>query len=285
MAKNPARGQNINPKNTIPNLVGMTRTTAQALLSSLGFTYSESSTNTGDAGQNGIISSQGVTAGNTELLGINVPYVYQTFSFAPFGFTPFGAFGFTPFGAFGFTPVAFSFSTFGFTPFGAFGFLQFGFSPSQCIDENTLVKTPKGDIAVKDLSIGDIVYSVNFNEINESNSLILNSQTLTIDKLIETEINNIEISEKDTVICFNNAYSSKFSQEQPMFIKRDGDYSVIPAGLVDTGDFLIKLNIDGIIVEELIEKVENLTGSFNVYSLALNSQSSYVAGGVLVHTK
>jgi hypothetical protein len=278
MAKNPARGQNINPKNAIPNLVGMTRTTAQALLSGLGFTYSESSTNTTDPAQNDIITSQTVTAGSTELLGTQVPYVYQTFSFTPFGFAPFGAFSFTPFGAF-------SFVTFSFTPFGAFGFLQFGFSPSQCIEENTLVKTPNGGIPVKDLKMGDSIYSINIDEVNTNNSISLNSSTLTATGFVEVEIDDISVSQKDTVVCFNEDYSSKYSQEQPFFIKRDGSYGVISAGLVNEGDYLIKINEDGSTEESLINNIEIFNGDFNVYSLSLSSQTWYIAGGCLVHTK
>jgi hypothetical protein len=278
MAKNPARGQNINPKNAIPNLVGMTRTTAQALLSSLGFTYSESSTNTTDPAQNDIITSQTVTAGSTELLGTQVPYVYKTFSFTPFGFAPFGAFSFTPFGAF-------SFVTFSFTPFGAFGFLQFGFSPSQCIEENTFVKTPNGDIPVKDLKMGDSIYSINIDEVNTNNSISLNSSTLTATGLVEVEIDDISVSQKDTVVCFNEDYSSKYSQEQPFFIKRDGSYGVISAGLINEGDSLIKINEDGSTQESLINNIEIFNGDFNVYSLSLSSQTWYIAGGCLVHTK
>lgn len=281
MAKNPARGQNINPKNAIPNLVGMTRTTAQALLSGLGFTYSESSTNTADAGQNGIISSQAVTAGSTQLLGTQVPYVYQTFSFAPFGFAPEPpppVFSFTPFGAF-------SFVTFSFTPFGAFGFLQFGFSPSQCIEENTLVKTPNGDIPVKDLKMGDSIYSINIDEVNTNNSISLNSSTLTATSLVEVEIDDVSVSQKDTVVCFNEDYSSKYSQEQPFFIKRDGFYGVISAGLINEGDYLIKINEDGSAEKSLINNIEIFNGNFNVYSLSLSSQAWYIAGGCLVHTK
>jgi hypothetical protein len=287
MAKNPARGQNINPKNAIPNLVGMTRTTAQALLSSLGFTYSESSTSTSNAGQDNIISSQAVTAGNTELLGTQVPYVYQTFSFSPFGFSPAPepppepVFSFTPFGAFSFvtTPV------FGFTPFGAFGFLQFSFVPSQCIEENTLVKTPNGDIPVKDLKMGDSIYSINIDEVNTNNSISLNSSTLTATGLVEVQIDDIYVSQKDIVVCFNEDYYSKYSQEQPFFIKRDGFYGVISAGLINEGDYLIKINEDGNTEESLVNNIEIFNGNFNVYSLSLSSQTWYVAGGCLVHTK
>lgn len=282
MAKNPARGQNIIAKNVIPNLVGMTRTTAQSLLSSLGFTYTESSSSTADPAQNDVIDTQGVTAGNTELLGTNVPYTYKTFSFSPFGFTPFGAFSFVP--VFGFTPVSFGFVTFSFTPFGAFGFLNFGFSPSQCLHEDTFVKTPNGDIQVKFLNIGDSVYSVDADELNINNSITLSSTTLKSKGLSISEINNIVVSEKDTVVSFNDD-DNKFSQEQPIFIKRDGIYSVIPVGLVDNGDYILKINNNGNIEEVLIESIKNHSGEFKVYSLSLSSNLWYIAGECLVHTK
>jgi hypothetical protein len=280
MAKNPARGHNIIAKNVIPNLVGMTRTTAQSLLSSLGFTYTETSENTENEEENNTVSSQEINSGNTELLGTNVPYTYKTFSFAPFGFTPFGAFAFTPFS---FTPI-FSFSFFSFTPFGAFGFLNFGFSPSQCVHEDTLINTPNGMIPIKNLNIGDSVYSIDSDSLNKESSINLNSTELISKGLSITEINNIDISEKDTVISFNNE-DFKVSQEQPIFIKRDNVYGVISAGLVDESDYLIKINNIGEIEEVKIDSIQNYSGHFNVYSISLNENSWYIAGDYLVHTK
>ena len=93
-----------------------------------------------------------------------------SFSFTPFSFVPFGAFGFTPFGAFGFTPFGFTpFGAFGFTPFGFTPFGAFTFSPPKCIDEDTLISTPNGLVAAKDLQIGDEVYTISLQEIPESN--------------------------------------------------------------------------------------------------------------------
>ena len=220
--------------------------------------------------------------------------ITTTFSFAPFGafsFTPFGAFqfvpfGFTPFGAFSFTPFgAFSFVSFGFTPFGAFGFLNFGFSPSQCLHEDTLVSTSNGKIPAKDVKIGDTVYTLDIAEINPEESMSLSSAALTSNGIVEAEINNIETSEKDIVIWFNNDDSAKFSQEQPMFVKRDGQYGILQSGLVDSGDYLIKISEDGSITETLVEEVNTLEGSFTVYSFSSGPQSWFIAGDYLVHTK
>jgi hypothetical protein len=204
-----------------------------------------------------------------------------SFSFAPFGFTPFGAFGFTPFGAFGFTP----FGAFGFTPFGAFGFLNFGFSPSQCVHEDTLIKTPNGLVAAKDIKIGDSIYTLDLNEINSEDPLSLNSASLTSTGLIQSEVQNIEASQKDTLVWFNSDESAKFSQEQPMFVKRDGQYGILSSGLVDVGDILIKVSESGEISETVVTEIGTQEGNFNVYSFATGPKSWYIAGDYLVHIK
>jgi chitodextrinase len=204
-----------------------------------------------------------------------------SFSFTPFGFAPFGAFGFTPFGAFGFTP----FGAFGFTPFGAFGFFQFGFAPSQCVHEDTLIKTPNGLIPAKYINVGDTIYTLDISEINSEDSLSFNSESLISTGLIETEIQNIDPSQKDTIVWFNGDDSAKFSQEQPMFVKRDGQYGILPSGLVDTNDILIKVSPEGEIVETPVTEVNTQEGTFNVYSFSTGPKPWYIAGDYLVHIK
>ena len=138
---------------------------------------------------------------------------------------------------------------------------------------------------LKDLKMGDFIYSINIDEVNSNNSISLNSNTLTATGLVEVEIDDISVSQKDAVVCFNEDYSSKYSQEQPFFIKRDGFYGVISAGLINEGDYLIKINENGTTEESLINNIEIINGDFNVYSLSLSSQTWYIAGGCLVHTK
>jgi len=66
-------------KVTIPNLSGLTRTQAQSLLSSLGLTYSESTTNTSDSGLTNYIQSQAVSSGSTVLIGSSLPFIYYNY--------------------------------------------------------------------------------------------------------------------------------------------------------------------------------------------------------------
>lgn len=107
MAKNIGRGNKIFRRNTIPNLVGQSKTTAESTLTNLGFNYNTTNENTGDNNLNNTIKSQSIAAGENAALGTTVNLVNYVFSFVPFG-----AFGFTPFG---FTPT-FSFAPFSFAP-------------------------------------------------------------------------------------------------------------------------------------------------------------------------
>jgi len=246
-----------------------------------GYTWTSSDSKTGtQAGTSVTVSQEAGSAqtynvyatnanGNSETSASSAS-VTTTFSFVPFGFAPFG---FTPFGAFG------------FTPFGAFGFFQFGFAPSQCVHEDTLIKTPNGLIPAKYINVGDTIYTLDISEINAEDSLSFNSESLISTGLIETEIQNIDPSQQDTIVWFNGDDSAKFSQEQPMFVKRDGQYGILPSGLVDTNDILIKVSPEGEIVETPVTEVNTQEGTFNVYSFSTGPKPWYIAGDYLVHIK
>ena len=253
--------------------------TGGSAITSYTWTSSDSKTGT-QAGTSVTVSQEAGTAQTYNVYATNAngnsstsaasASVTTTFSFTPFGFAPFG---FTPFGAFG------------FTPFGAFGFFQFGFAPSQCVHEDTLIKTPNGLIPAKYISVGDTIYTLDISEINSEDSLSFNSDSLISTGLIETEIQNIDPSQKDTIVWFNGDDSAKFSQEQPMFVKRDGQYGILPSGLVDTNDILIKVSTEGEIVETPVTEVNTQEGTFNVYSFSTGPKPWYIAGDYLVHIK
>ena len=66
-------------KVTIPSLSGLTRAQAQSLLTSLGLTYSESTTKTSDSGLTNYISSQSLSSGSTVVIGSSLPFVYYNY--------------------------------------------------------------------------------------------------------------------------------------------------------------------------------------------------------------
>ena len=219
---------------------------------------------------------------------------FGAFGFTPFGFTPFGAFGFTPFGftpfgAFGFTP----FGAFGFTPFGAFSFAPFGFSPPRCIDENTLIDTPNGLVAAKDLQVGDQVYTVSLQEVPLSDEtgqydfdyVGFESDTLTPLEKTVTTIITIDPSTRDMVICFNGEQDKLYSTSQPVFAKSNNKYQVMPTGALSAGDYLISVNNDGSFAEILIETIDAISKNTTVYQFNCEPADWFIAGGYLVHNK
>jgi hypothetical protein len=249
-------------------------------------------------------------SGTSAASGSVTSFSFTPFSFAPFGafgFTPFGAFGFTPFGftpfgftpfgAFGFTPFGFTpFGAFGFTPFGAFGFTPFGafgFSPPKCIEENTLIDTPNGQVAAKDLQVGDEVYTVSLQEVPLSDEtgqhdfdyVGFESDTLTSLEKTTTTILSIDSSTRDTVLCFNNEQEKLYSTSQPIFVKSDNKYQVMPTGAVSVGDYLVAVNVDGSLTEILVETVDSITKNAVVYQFNCEPADWFIAGGYLVHNK
>ena len=304
MAKNPGRGNKGSRKNSVPNVVGVAKTTAETNLTNAGFVYNTTNENTTDSNLNNTIKSQDITAGEVRSIGTNVNLVNYTFSFVPFGFTPFGAFGFTPFGftPFGFTPFGFTpfgFTPFGFTPFGftpVFSFTPittFSFSPPSCIDEDTLISTPGGLVAARNLQVGDEVYTVSLQEVPESDItgqydfdyVGFMSETLTSVQKTITTIVSIQPSPRNVVLCFNGEEEKLFSTSQPMFVKSNNFYQVIPAGAVEIGDYLIKVDINGNFIEVLVESVENIAKDTTVYQFNCEPEDWFIAGDYLVHNK
>ena len=276
MAKNPGRGNKGARKNSVPNVVGAAKTTAQTTITNAGFTYTITNENTSDAGLNETIKSQDIAGGEVRALGTNVNLVNYTFSF-----TPFGAFGFTPFG---FTP--FGFTPFGFTP-------VFSFSPPTCIHGDTLIDTKNGKVKAKDVQIGDEVVSVSFNEIPDSSEdgggdfdyVGFISPTLTPKEKTFTTVVDIVPSIKNTLMYFNQENSSLFSTTQPFFVKRNDNYEIIPSGAIEVGDFLISIDNDGSLIEIQVLNIDYITEEDTVYQFGCEPQDWFIAGNYLVHNK
>jgi len=281
MAKNPGRGNKIFRRNTIPNVVGQNITTARSTLASLGYSHATTTENTGDSGLADKVKTQD-KVGDAQV-GSTVNLVQYTFSFAPFG-----AFGFTPFG---FTP--FGFTPFGFTPFG---FTPFGFTPwagpSNCIHEDTLIRTPNGDVAAKDIKVNDAVLTINIEEIplqgldsGDYDWRSIAIPTLTSLGNLETLITKTEESTVQEVVWFNGESESKFSLKQPILIKGDPFYLFVESGAVKVGDVLIKVASDGSITEVPITSVDTDDSSHKVYQFGCEPQDWFIAGNYLVHNK
>jgi hypothetical protein len=270
MAKNPGRGNKIFRRNTIPNFVGQPTINAQSTLTSLGYNYTVTSENTGDSNLNNTVKSQD-KEGVVEL-GATVNLVNYTFSFAPFG-----AFGFTPFG---FTP-------FGFTPFG---FTPYRVGP--CVHEDTLIRTPNGDVPAKELKIDDLMTSIDLEEIPMGSSdetdydwRAIAIPTATSRGIVDVTVTAVVPSIVQEVVWFNGDINSKFSLNHPMFIKGDPYYVFVEAGGIGIGDVLIKVAEDGSIVEMPVTSVDTDDSSHTVIQFSCEPQDWFIAGNLLGHNK
>jgi hypothetical protein len=162
-----------------------------------------------------------------------------------------------------------------------------------CIHEDTLISTPNGLIAAKDVLVGDIIYAVKLAEIpNESlesdeydYSAFASSSLVSTSGLVEVTVTQASPSTKASVMFFNGENDKKFSLEQPMFIKKDSVYQVIDSGFIEEGDFLVKIDESGNIIETLVTSIDVVQEESIVYSFGCEPEDWFIAGGYLAHNK
>ncbi len=276
MAKNINRAKSALVKNAIPNIVGLTRTTANSLLTSLGFKYTETVQATSTIGNDdSLVRGQDIAQDTVKPLDTTINATVYQFGFTPFGFTPFG---FTPFAAFAFTP----FSAFGFTPGSKF-----------CVDQDTpILVVGENDSVIekpaKDIQVGDSIWSATFDEyIDESRDGYkgyLYSKTLTNTKIVKSTVNSVVPSTRTETIIFNKDMSKRFSVTERILVKRKNIYQYVPSGTILIGDYFLQYNQDGTVSEEIItdrEVIFNETRT--VYRFGVEPIDHLFAGNMLVH--
>jgi hypothetical protein len=87
------------------------------------------------------------------------------------------------------------------------------------------------------------------------------------------------------VICFNGEQEKLYSTSQPIFVKSNNKYQVMPTGAVSAGDYLISVNNDGSFAEILIETIDAISKNTTVYQFNCEPADWFIAGGYLVHNK
>ena len=116
--------------------------------------------------------------------------------------------------------------------------------------------------------------------------ITFDSTTLTSTSgLVETTVVNAMPSIKEEYMYFNNEQDIKFSLEQPMFVKRENEYEVLPSGMVEEGDYLLKIDENGNIVQSLVESITVVQEECLTYLFDCEPQDWFIAGGYLVHNK
>jgi hypothetical protein len=109
--------------------------------------------------------------------------------------------------------------------------------------------------------------------------------TITSTELVETTITEIVESVKAGITYFNGNDLAKYSSEQPVFIKSEGQFQVRIVGNLVVGDMLIKVLEDGTYLEEEILEITVLEDPATVYRFSCGEYHWFIAGGYLVHNK
>ena len=299
------RGKSGTRKTSVPDFSGQSPSYTQTTLTSLGFIYIYTTTDTTTESDNLKIYSQSISSGQLYTLGSQVAvqyYVYVAPFFPPF--FPFFPPYFPPFFPFfpPYFPPFFPFFPPYFPPF--FPFFPPRFTPvgpyfPACLDENTLVLTNEGMKPAKDIKVGDTLLTVDALGLsNQPNAtpLEINVKNLNITNLRSTQVTNVIVSDKTDRVYFNENAKIQFTETHPIFVKRNNEYRVVEAGSVQEGDIIIiidisllkeQINISEVITETVINKVEKKTLDVakSVYTFSCDPYNWYFAGNILTHNK
>jgi hypothetical protein len=158
----------------------------------------------------------------------------------------------------------------------------------RCVEENTLIDTPRGLVAAKDIKIGESLYAVSIAELDTDQRAtrdfnIGSTFTLTNPEPVETQVTVIKISMKSEIMYFNDNYEAKFSDQHTMFAKVDGQYVTKSSGELKVGDYLLRMQEDGSYIDEEITSINMLEIPTPVYEFSCEPYHWFIAGGYLVH--
>ena len=151
--------------------------------------------------------------------------------------------------------------------------------------------TPSGQIPVKNLQVGDVIWSTPIAELDPSQpdwqKYAWNSSSLTTGDLVETTITAIDSVEESDIICFNDNNDIRLTFTQPMFVKTaTGEYKIKEAYYVEVGDSLIVIDSAGDKVEVPVTSIEHFTDEVvTVYQLSCEPYDWFFVSGILIHNK
>jgi hypothetical protein len=207
------------------------------------------------------------------------PYVNPGFSpnpsFAPATVAPF--FSANLFTGFGQTPT-----------FGGGG--GAGFGGTQCVLGTTKLQTTKGFIYASDLEVGNILLSVDVEEIDtEEEKLNFNywlSGTFTIKNLTTTTVTRVTKQVVTDLIIING---ESYSFEHAILVERDNEYEFIRAQFIKETDKVLRLNtatdpMFEFVAIDSLTRVHHREG-IEVYDIGVEPYDVYFTDGLLSHNK
>jgi hypothetical protein len=152
------------------------------------------------------------------------------------------------------------------------------------VDGKTLKKK------VKDIQVGDKVVSYTFAELPENDSEYSldswNSQSMTPLEVKEATVVTNEKLVTQSTLFFNGDQDNRMSLEHLVFIKRNGVYSIVLAGLVEVGDTILKIDEESLtIYEDVISSIEHINEQTEIYKLDVTPYDIFFGGNMLTHNK
>lgn len=151
-----------------------------------------------------------------------------------------------------------------------------------CVLEGTLISTsPSSSVAVETLAVSDEVLSKDINLFDDD---------MTVEELRVWSGSNIDGSQSSAIVTANVSASSatiynfnngllKTTPTHTHVVKRGEEWITRASELIQTGDYFE--NVNGELVE--ITSITPETGSFTVYTLNVETDDVYYAGGILTH--
>ena len=181
------------------------------------------------------------------------------------------------------------FTGFGQTPsFGGGG--GAGFGGTQCVLGTTKLQTTKGFIYAADLEVGNILLSVDVEEIDTNEEKVnFNywlSSTFTIKNLTTTTVTRVTKQIVTDLIIING---ESYSFEHAILVERDNEYEFIRAQFIKETDKVLRLNpaadpMFEFVAIDSLTRVHHKEG-IEVYDIGVEPYDVYFTDGLLSHNK
>jgi hypothetical protein len=226
-------------KVSVPNVVGQTRTNANAALTAAGLVVgTQTSSNTGNSGIDQQIISTSPAADTLVLAGSTVNYTYHQYVYPGF----YGGF------------------------YSAFGFYG-GFFWDSISTDTYLRLAPDGLIRAGDVEVGDELLSLNIEELSTEGSQVnldtWNSETFNSLGFTTTTVTNVRTSTTNIIYIING---DTFSDRHNILVKRNGEYKFVISSEVSTDtDEIYNANTEqweavyDLVVENLEEPISTIS--------------------------
>ena len=103
-------------------------------------------------------------------------------------------------------------------------------------------------------------------------------------RIVQTTISNSIESKKDITTYFNGDIAKRFSLEQTILAKKEGNYQFCTTGMIEIGDIITQYN-GSEFVEIEVTQVDLIDEERFVYQLDASPTDVILAGSLVVHNK